>query len=145
MTLSTSHSYHHHLALAFQGVATTPEQLEYSTRIVQAPIAVIDFQGWQLTSELGHLSAELVRKRWNALLPVLLERLGPDGFLLIEDWSRMRQWMAGQDGILTQFVVQALQQGCVASVYASCQEDAQELLDAWPRTLVLHRRVPQAS
>lgn len=140
--LDVGRSYHH-LALAFSGASTIPEQALTAPRLANAVLAAFEFEGWLLTSRLMPNDTNPVPKRWAQVLPFLLERQGRGHVLVVDELPALLTLLAGHTHLLVDFLVQARERGSLVVVLGQTLADFEALRERLPPTLCCVKKAPK--
>lgn len=130
--------FYRHLALAFNGASTIPEQAAVAHKLVGAPVAAFEFEGWLLTHKLFEAEKRQVDKRWAQVLPFLQQRQGPGHVLVVDELATLQLLLGNHRGLLVDFLVFARERGSLVHVIGQTLADFDALLERLPATRVLH-------
>lgn len=120
--LDVGRSYHH-LALALNGVSTTPDTADAAVKLPRAELATFEFEGWQLTTKvLGH-DKNPISRRWARALPHVQARTGSGKLLVVDELFMFTCIFKEHLHLLQDFLVQARANGTRIRLLAQSASD----------------------
>lgn len=120
--LDCGRSYHH-LALALNGVSSSPAQLPTERKLPQAGMLTVEFEGWLLTEAVLRNDQRHVPGTWAKALPYLHARAGHAGIIVVDEAVQLQRAFGEHFALLGEFLRQARASGAIVSVIGQSSED----------------------